>query len=71
MSPGASTWTVTSSIDTGHSSPIAFQYSSSWSANPFVAPSTVYTIVYRWSPETVSSGSPILIRVKDPSRSVV
>ena len=54
------------STGTSQSSPIAFQYSSSWSGKPFIAASTVYTIVYVWTPVIVTSGSPILIRVMPP-----
>ena len=31
-----------------------------------MAASTVYTMVYVWTPEVVTSGSPILIRVMPP-----
>src|SRR5437867_4090699 len=37
---GALTFTVASWIGADHSVPMAFQYSSSWSAKPFRAPST-------------------------------
>jgi hypothetical protein len=37
---GAVTVTSTFSIGTSQSKPIAFQYSSSWSSKPFIAPST-------------------------------
>ena len=40
MSAGPLTRTFISPIDCSHWSPIAFQNSSSWSANPFIAPWT-------------------------------
>jgi hypothetical protein len=59
MSCGAWTWAVASPIGTDQSVPIAFQYSSSWSANAFSAPFTVYSMVYTWRPVMSRSGSPI------------
>ena len=44
MAAGALT-DVASPLDGSQYSPIAFQYSSSWSRKPFIAASTVYTIV--------------------------
>ncbi len=40
MAAGALTRTEARSIGTSHCAPTAFQYSSSWSANPFSVPST-------------------------------
>ena len=41
---GAVTTTVASSMGTSHPFPMAFQYSSTWSANPLSPPSTRYVI---------------------------
>ncbi len=41
ISPGVRTSAVALAIEVSHSGPIAFQYSSSWSANAFSAASTV------------------------------
>ena len=62
---GAVTITVAWSIGTSTASPIAFQYSSSWSGKPFTPPHRVDDR-YVWTPVTVASGSPILIRVMPP-----
>ena len=40
MAAGAVTVTDACSIGTSQSAPMAFQYSSSWSGNPFSVPST-------------------------------
>jgi hypothetical protein len=45
MGAGALTVAVALSTGTSQYSPIAFHYSSSWSRKPFMAASTVYTIV--------------------------
>ena len=71
MMPGVVTSTVASVMETGHSSPMAFQYSSSWSANAFSAPfhpvrdvGTVCTpvMVLSLSPTLITSSAPFLER---------